>query len=182
MNYIKDLIGENPFLVTVVAVVIILQLRVAIRTIGRIVELNNFFPDLSMFRVIRAVVPVGILKDDKTVNDLAANPGHRSAPRAETAGGQGEGTGDDADEEHTEETVDVHLVTLDSQDHPAMQSVVYRTNRYLCKNIGTSADFPLIKDICERRLDVLDAEIQNSLNTPLYLGLAGTFMGIIFGL
>ena len=182
MNYIKNLIGENPFLVTVVAIVIILQLRVAIRTIGRIVELNNFFPDLSMFRVIRAVVPVDILKDDKAVNGLAANPGHRSSPRAETAGGQSEGAGEDADDEQTVETVDVHLVTLDSQDHPAMQSVIYRTNRYLCKNIGTSADFPLIKDICERRLDVLEAEIQNSLNTPLYLGLAGTFMGIIFGL
>ena len=182
MNYIFDLLKENPFLVAVVAIVIILQFRVAKRTIDRISALYNFFPDLSMFRVIRVVVPVNIPMDDNAVNDLAANPGHRSAPDGEAAEGQGDGPDEDTDEEQPLETVEVHLVTLDSQDHPAMQSVVYRTNRYLCKNIGTSADFPLIKDICERRLDVLDAEIQNSLNTPLYLGLAGTFIGIISGL
>ena len=37
-------------------------------------------------------------------------------------------------------------------------------------------------DICEHQLDTMEEEVQNSLNVPLFLGLAGTFTGIILGL
>ena len=49
---------------------------------------------------------------------------------------------------------------------------------------GTSAatDFNLIKDIVERNLDAEEEEINHTVTVPLYLGLMGTMMGIVFGL
>ena len=183
MNYITDLISENLFLVIVVLVVIFLQFLIAKRTMGKIKELKNFFPSISHFSVICLKIPSGLLSDDEALDKLAWNPLFGIKVDEEAACDDDQMPEDDEEEEQNEEMLDVHLVNLDdSCSHVAMDSVVYRTNRYLCKNIGTSADFPLIKDICERQLDVLDAEIQNSLNTPLYLGLAGTFIGIISGL
>ena len=48
--------------------------------------------------------------------------------------------------------------------------------------MGTSADFSIIQDICERKIESLETQISNTVNVPLYLGLAGTFIGIITGL
>ena len=52
----------------------------------------------------------------------------------------------------------------------------------MCKNTGTSADLGILEDICDSQKGALEDEIHNSLNVPLYLGLAGTFVGIITGL
>jgi hypothetical protein bfra3_13820 len=61
-------------------------------------------------------------------------------------------------------------------------SIVNRTNEYLCKNTGTSADLTVLEGICDNQKEALEDDIHNSLNVPLYLGLAGTFVGIITGL
>ena len=55
-------------------------------------------------------------------------------------------------------------------------------NLYLLNNYGAAVNFSIIKDIIDREVDVMDEEISNSLPTPLYLGLAATMVGIIFGL
>jgi hypothetical protein len=55
-------------------------------------------------------------------------------------------------------------------------------NLYLLNNYGAAVNFSIIKDIIDREVDVRDEEISNSLPTPLYLGLAATMVGIIFGL
>lgn len=61
-------------------------------------------------------------------------------------------------------------------------TIINKTNEYLCKNTGTSADLSVLEAICDTQKDSLQEEIHNSINVPLYLGLAGTFIGIIFGL
>ena len=66
--------------------------------------------------------------------------------------------------------------------HPHFSEVIKSTNAYLCKNKGASADFGILKDTCERHLEKGDNEIGNLINVPLYIGLAGTFVGIIIGL
>jgi len=43
-------------------------------------------------------------------------------------------------------------------------------------------NFNIIKDIIDRQVEVKDEEISQSITTPLYLGLAATMIGIIFGL
>lgn len=55
-------------------------------------------------------------------------------------------------------------------------------NTYLANNYGAAVNFSIIKDLIDREVDLKDEEITQSLPTPLYLGLAATMVGIIFGL
>lgn len=55
-------------------------------------------------------------------------------------------------------------------------------NTYLINNYGAAVNFSIIKDIVDREIDVKDEEITQSVTLPLYLGLAATMTGIIFGL
>jgi len=55
-------------------------------------------------------------------------------------------------------------------------------NLYLLNNYGAAVNFSIIKDIIDREVDIKDEELTNSIPTPLYLGLAATMIGIIFGL
>ena len=61
-------------------------------------------------------------------------------------------------------------------------TIVDSVNMYLLKNKGAAADFYLIKDISERNCEALEDGISQSANVPLYLGLMGTFLGILIGL
>jgi len=55
-------------------------------------------------------------------------------------------------------------------------------NTYLINNYGAAVNFSIIKDIVDREIEVKDEEITQSVTLPLYLGLAATMIGIIFGL
>lgn len=74
------------------------------------------------------------------------------------------------------------LVFPSGEMHPQFTEVIKSTNAYLCKNKNSSADFGILKDTCERHVEKADNEIGNLINVPLYIGLAGTFIGIIVGL
>jgi len=85
----------------------------------------------------------------------------------------------------TEDAEQVELLVIPpstSSNHSHFLQVIKSTNAYLCKNKGASADFGILKDTCERHLEQVDNEIGNLINVPLYIGLGGTFVGIIIGL
>lgn len=85
----------------------------------------------------------------------------------------------------TEEKEEVEVLLLEDwtkQTHQEFNEVILSTNAYLCKNKGASADFNILQDICDRHIQRLDNSISNLINVPLYIGLAGTFLGIIIGL
>ena len=85
----------------------------------------------------------------------------------------------------SEEAEEVELLVIPDStkiNHFHFSEVIKSTNAYLCKNKGASADFNILKDTCERHLEKVDNEIGNLINVPLYIGLAGTFVGIIIGL
>jgi hypothetical protein len=90
--------------------------------------------------------------------------------------------------QEVEESLDadqVELLVIPSStkaSHSHFSEVIKSTNAYLCKNKGAAADFSILKDTCERHLEKVDNEIGNLINVPLYIGLAGTFVGIIIGL
>ncbi|WP_210464922.1 O-fucosyltransferase family protein [Rufibacter roseolus] len=65
---------------------------------------------------------------------------------------------------------------------PTFQEINKSTNEYLRLNKGAAADFDILKDVAERHSDALDAEVQSTIATPLYVGLLGTFAGVILGL
>ncbi|MES2733079.1 MAG: hypothetical protein V4714_15125 [Bacteroidota bacterium] len=62
------------------------------------------------------------------------------------------------------------------------QHIVAATNLYLQKNKGAAADFNILRDISERESDTLESEIDSTIALPLYIGLMGTFLGVIIGL
>lgn len=87
--------------------------------------------------------------------------------------------------EESEDADQVELLVIPnttSATHSHFSEVIKSTNAYLCKNKGASADFGILKDTCERHLEKVDNEISNLINVPLYIGLGGTFVGIIIGL
>lgn len=60
--------------------------------------------------------------------------------------------------------------------------IIKNTNEYLKRNKGAAADFDILKDVSERYSEALDEEVQSTVATPLYIGLLGTFSGVIIGL
>lgn len=62
------------------------------------------------------------------------------------------------------------------------QKIIKELNTYMLKNDQHMINFNIIRDIIDRNYQVLDEEITESLPTPLFLGLAATMLGIIFGL
>ena len=66
--------------------------------------------------------------------------------------------------------------------HPILDNIRNCLNDYLKNNYRYGINFVIIKDIVDREIEVKDEEITQSLSSPLYLGLVGTLIGIIFGL
>ncbi|GGK68083.1 hypothetical protein ACD591_16830 [Rufibacter glacialis] len=62
------------------------------------------------------------------------------------------------------------------------QKIIQSTNDYLRVNKGAAADFNILKDVAERYAEAQDNEVQSTVATPLYVGLLGTFSGVIIGL
>ncbi|MGK0446406.1 MAG: hypothetical protein ACJA2M_000174 [Polaribacter sp.] len=62
------------------------------------------------------------------------------------------------------------------------QKIIKEINTYMLKNDRHLINFDIIRDITNRNFQVLDDDINQSLPTPLYLGLAATMLGIIIGL
>lgn len=63
-----------------------------------------------------------------------------------------------------------------------IQRIKMAVNTYLLNNYGAAVNFSIIKDLVEREVETRDEEISQSVPVPLYLGLAATMVGIIFGL
>jgi len=77
--------------------------------------------------------------------------------------------------------VNLSLVETEG-DNYIINKIKKSINTYLINNFGAAVNFSIIKDIIDREVDVKDEEITQSITFPLYLGLASTMIGIIFGL
>ncbi|RZK03764.1 MAG: hypothetical protein EOO46_17695 [Flavobacterium sp.] len=78
--------------------------------------------------------------------------------------------------------VEVELLKEDSTNNSeSFQKMLISINRYLVKNKG-AVDFSIIKSIVERLIQAKENEIASMVSLPLYIGLMGTFAGIILGL
>lgn len=62
------------------------------------------------------------------------------------------------------------------------QQIQNSINKYLENNKGSVIDFHLLKDAVDRHCDAVEEEINSQTPVPLYLGLAGTMIGVIIGL
>ncbi|MBQ3945088.1 MAG: hypothetical protein II670_05675, partial [Alphaproteobacteria bacterium] len=165
----------------IVAIVLVLQYRFYKGTKEKIDELASFFPDESNLTIKESSITMDILSSKAKMEAFLKNPPSKHIEVAKEW----------KEEENNDETmfspkvteyIDVNLISAKNVESASFEAVVNETNAYLCKNVGSSADFILIQDICERKIESLESQISNSLNVPLYLGLAGTFVGIIIGL
>ncbi|WP_299700273.1 hypothetical protein [uncultured Pontibacter sp.] len=68
------------------------------------------------------------------------------------------------------------------QPSETFAKIIDSTNQYLRRNKGAAADFDILKDVAERYSEAMDSEVQSTVATPLYIGLLGTFSGVIIGL
>ncbi|TXD81029.1 hypothetical protein ESY86_19435 [Subsaximicrobium wynnwilliamsii] len=77
---------------------------------------------------------------------------------------------------------EISLINPNETSNSIFEGLLHSINVYLLRNKGATTDFNLIKDITERNIDTEDEDISQRITTPLYLGLMGTMLGIIFGL
>lgn len=154
--------------VIVVAAVVVMQTLSFRKTRKLIRELASLFPDIDKLGLKTSSITADILRSKSKLKEFLRNIPPRHSDEDDTEAG---------------EYTDVTLITLPKGNLSSKFSlIVSRTNEYLCKNVGTSADFGILKGISEHQVEALEDEIRSSLNVPLYLGLAGTFIGIITGL
>ena len=176
--------------IVIVVVVLYYQRKSFKETKEKIAQLANFFPNEASFELVQSSITKEILQSKSRLEDFIKNPPKRHVPEPPTIHFDGV----DEDEEFDEDNaVDVQIEPIEYADvdlmrikngagSSAFKEVIFETNAYLCKNVGASADFSIIQDICERKIESLETQISNTVNVPLYLGLAGTFIGIITGL
>lgn len=151
--------------IIIVLIVLVLQVVSFLRTRKQISVLLNIFPKDADYKTRETTINSNILNSPEQLEQFISNPVDRKLP-SDRIDGDG----------------DVTLISREGDSSDELEDIFIQTNKYLCKNVGTSAELSVLQDICERKLEVLDSEIHHSLNTPLYLGLAGTFIGIIIGL
>lgn len=151
--------------IVVVICVIVLQFFSFFKTKEKINRLHNMFPGDEAFTTRETTINTSILNDLEHLKVFVDYPIEKKIPTERIDGDN-----------------DITLVACSETPSKELKDILTQTNIYLCKNIGTTAELSVLQDICERKLEAMDSEIHHSLNTPLYLGLAGTFIGIIIGL
>lgn len=152
--------------VAVVLVVIALQVYSFFKTKKKITELRDLFKDVDNLSLKETSITADILRNKFSLQTFLENIPAR------------------IEDEFNEDYTNLSLIVFPKGGMPKGRFgiIIHRTNEYLCKNTGTSADLSVLKDISDNQKSTLEDEIHNSLNVPLYLGLAGTFVGIITGL
>lgn len=78
--------------------------------------------------------------------------------------------------------IEIDLIECKSGANAVTLNICNSLNTYLIRNKGVAADFHLIKDVVERNVDAREDGINQTISLPLYLGLLGTFIGIVIGL
>jgi len=158
------------FEITIIGIIIIFQIYFFVNVRLRIKELKHFFPsDMNTIEVKEVDIPRRILKDK---NEFLA-----FLSTINTGANQVVWEGEVC------EKIEVLVSNQPILDnHKDFKTVLQSTNSYLSKNKGAAADFNILQDTCERYIERLDNSIGNLISVPLYIGLAGTFIGIIVGL
>lgn len=152
-------------IIAIVAVIGIvwLQFKCFNSTKKGIEELKTFFPPIDKVALKECTTNKDAIADRFTLRQVVQNPPSKK---------------DEVD--MTADDVNVSLIT-NAGGSKAFQEVVFETNEYLCKNVGTSADLGVLQDICDKKLEVKENAVKSTLNLPLFVGLGGTFIGIIIG-
>lgn len=174
----------NSFLtileITIVFIIIVLQCKFGIETRNSIKKLIEFLPSINQLSIEKLTVLNEVLENNNPkeiiekfdileVNELELNDPYDIFNPSQF-------------NLFNRETRVLNLISPTKKFDTPFDQIKESLNIYFIKNKGAIADFNLIKDVIERNVDAEDDSIAQSINTPLYLGLMGTMLGIIFGL
>lgn len=153
----------------IIITIIVFQCFIFFKTRNKINGLEDMFNGVEKLRLKESSITPDILRSKDSLDKFLSEIPARHIIE---------------DEDESANYMDLSLleVTDNNGINTQFQEIIHKTNAYLCKNTGTSADLGILEKICDNQKNTLDEEIHNSLNVPLYLGLAGTFLGIITGL
>lgn len=167
-----------------IVIIIGVQLYIFFRTKSKIDLFKTIFPDSDLFEIVKP----GLLKQhfDMHPKDVFASMDqYTSESQPKTLVEEivsSEGVVLKAAKLEKDRRIYVDLVSVKSGGNKITNKVLYAINTYLFRNRGVASDFHLIKDVVERYSDAVEDDINQSISLPLYLGLLGTFLGIVFGL
>lgn len=90
-------------------------------------------------------------------------------------------------EKHTtwqikEDEDDEQIAGIIGDGNHVFMTIINSINKYLGSNRGAVIDYALMKDAVDRNCNSLEDEITTQIPVPLYLGLVGTMLGIIYGI
>lgn len=159
--------------IIVVVFIILSQIFSFFTTLHEITKLRSYFPNKHSITIQSNSIKKEIIADDAKLVEILNQtlPGIIDEATIIAKG------------EDPKDYIEVPLVVCNTSN--TCLDFIYTTrelNAYLCRNNDVAgADFAIIKDIYEDHLKSIQSKINNSLNTPLLLGLAGTFVGIIVG-
>jgi hypothetical protein len=157
---------NNVQAIEILGVVSIIGLQVAVfvTTFRKVRMFEQIFPSYKNFEMINVALARRLfqLHPDEVLNNIEKHTLES----------------DDAEEE----VLHVDLVLKKDKGNHITDKIMRNINTYLLRNRGVAADFHLIKDMVERNVAVVENDIQQAASLPLYLGLLGTFMGIVLGL
>lgn len=152
--------GHDYLIIVAVAVIVVIQLYIWIRSKNLIKEYITVFKGIQ-FVASKAYVSLSDISDN-VVKDLS----NYNEPS-----------------ENVDDEVEITYISgTEPITHPLLVQIINAINSYLLKNKGATGDFLLIKDIVERYCDTKREEFETQLPMPLYMGLMGTMLGIIFGI
>lgn len=177
--------------------VLFLQWNFFAKTRNDIKELAKFFPERDAFHYLSISI------DDDTSRGSVRDQNHNLfLDESENEDNDDEVDADVIGEEDDNDDVDVDEIDKDEDDDdssdgkpisiknpdviladsPHLREVISETNRYLRANDGATADFNLLSDICESKILAVEKKAELNLPLPLFIGLMGTFLGVIIGI
>jgi len=167
MNVVSDIPQANDLFfyleIVIVLFVILLQIIHSSKLYNKILNLKSIFES-------RLTVQTGFISKDKVgCEDNLSEVVYDINPNSIT------------DSNIDEEIIKLSLVQSSGKNE-TIKRIKDTLNSYLINNYGAAVNFSIIKDIIDREIEIKDDDISQSIPTPLYLGLAATMIGIIFGL
>lgn len=171
-----------------VGAIVVIQTLLALKTRNQIKFLAVIIPALKFFKLKKYSIPLEDLHIFKPKEILQNLRTYEKQPeiQPEPIYPENDSSFSDlfniAEEDEYESQNEVSLINPNEEVNPIFDEILLAVNVYLLRNKGAATDFNLIKDVVERNLDMEEEDISHTVTVPLYLGLMGTMIGIVFGL
>lgn len=171
-----------------VGIIVVFQTSLALKTRKQIKFLAVIIPALNFFKLKKFIIPIEDLQTFEPKEILQNLSAYEKQPKPKPEpvyAENGNGVTDlfsEIEEDEDETQNEVSLINPNEEVNPIFDEILLAINVYLLRNKGAATDYNLIKDVVERNLDMDEEDISHTVTVPLYLGLMGTMVGIVFGL